>query len=316
MRRTLQLFLLAAPFLAAPLAAQDANFIYSMADIEAKMHASEFRVLSVAGSRAANDRTQRVTLQYPDSAVMIVKWGNAEPGGDSFNNAPRYEQAAYELQKLIFPPEEYVVPPTTMRVFPLLEAQAVDNRARPTFDGANSVLVLLQYWMSAVTNEDFWDKDRFEADTVYARYFANMNILTHLIDHRDANTGNFLISIVEQRPRVFSVDNGVAFRSERSNRGTEWGRLRIDRLPHATVEHLRAITPERLTDALATLAEWQIQGGELVPVEHGPNLRDNRGVREEEGRVQIGLTKAEINDIAKRLEDLLKKVDEGKIDVF
>lgn len=37
------------------------------------------------------------------------------------------------------------------------------------------------------------------------------NLLTYLIEHRDAREGNFLISSVGSRPVVFPVDNGEAF---------------------------------------------------------------------------------------------------------
>jgi hypothetical protein len=256
-----------------------------------------------------------VVLQYSDSTIVIVKWASSAKGGHAFNNAPRYEAAAYELQKLFLPPEEYVVPPTALRAFPLATAQTADAGARPTFDNASSVVTLVQYWMSSVTNDDFWDKDRFEADTMYARYLGNMNAFTHLIDHRDANTGNFLIS-TSPTPRVFAVDNGVAFRSERSDRGTEWGRLRVDRLPHATMERLRALTEDEVHAALEVLVEFTVQNGELVQVPAGPNLDDKKGVREKDGRVQMGLTRAEIGDITKRIRELLKRVDDGKIQTF
>lgn len=300
----------------APAAAQDANFLYPMPRIEQLLRADDFQIIDVHGARAEGDRTQRVTVQYSDGTVMIIKWANAARGGHAFNNAPRYEAAAYELQRLFLPADEYVVPPTVLRAFPVALARVPDEDVRATFDGAESVLTLLQYWMSAVTNENFWDEDRFEADTVYARYFANMNILTHLIDHRDANVGNFLVSRMPQKPRVFAVDNGVAFRSQRSNRGTEWGRLRIDRLPRATVERLRAVTDEQLHGALEVIAEFVIRGGLLESVPPGANLDDGKGVREEDGRVQLGLTRHEISDVSRRLRDLLKRIDDGKIEVF
>ena len=40
---------------------------------------------------------------------------------------------------------------------------------------------------------------------------ANFNVFTYLVSHNDENEGNYLISGVEDNPRVFSVDNGLAF---------------------------------------------------------------------------------------------------------
>jgi len=53
-----------------------------------------------------------------------------------------------------------------------------------------------------------------------------------------------------------------------------------------------------------------------VPTELGPNLRDNRGVRIQDDRVQFGLTQREIRDVAGRIESLLRDVDRGRIQTF
>ena len=50
-----------------------------------------------------------------------MKLRKAEPGADTFNNVPRYDLAAYELQKLFLDPAEYVVPPTALRMVPLAD---------------------------------------------------------------------------------------------------------------------------------------------------------------------------------------------------
>lgn len=300
----------------AMLRAQDGNFLHPVATIETLLQDSVFRIADFRGSRAEGDRTQRVLLEFNDTLNLLGKWARAGRGASEFNNEPRYEIAAYRVQKLFLGADEYVVPPTVLRSFPLDYVQQHDPEAVATFDDANSVLVVLQYWLSAVTNEDFWDEDRFEQDSVYARHIANMNVLTHLIDHRDANVGNYLVSRIPVNPRVFSVDNGVAFRSQRSDRGTQWRNIRVDRLPHATVERLRAITEQDLTDALGVLYEFETRDGLLQPRPPGPNLDDGRGVRRRDGVVQLGLTRGEIGDVAKRLRGLIERIDEGKLPVF
>lgn len=302
--------------LAPQVSAQDANVLFPVSVIEQRLRDEPLNVVDVRGSRMTNDRTQRVVLGYPDSSTMVVKWAKAAPNGAAFNNEPRYEAAAYELQKLFLEPEDYVVPPTIMRAVPVDWYRAYDPAASPTFSNTRSVVLVVQYWLSMVTPENFWDKDRFAKDTVYARHFANFNLLTHLIRHSDANKGNYLISQSAENPRLFSVDNGVAFRSEISDRGYEWRELRVDRLPHATVERLRQITREDLDNALGVIVHFDIQDGQLVRAEPAGNLRDGRGVRRTDAAIQFGLTRAEIGDVEGRLRRVLQRVDEGKIEVF
>ena len=284
--------------------------------VEEYMRADGFQIIDWRGSRAPGDRTQQVTLQYPDSTVIKVKWANAPRGGGTFNNEPRYERAAYVLQKIFLGEDEYVVPPTILRVFPLEYVRAQVPEVSPTFGNAASVLVAIQYWVPQLTPQDFWDRQRAETDSVYARRIGNMNILTYLIRHADANVGNFLISQVPDDPRVYSVDNGVSFRSVPSDRGFEWRDLRVKRLPAATVERLRSITRADLDAALGVLAEFEIRDGALVEAPPGENLAPGRGVRQSAGRIQLGLTAPEIGDLENRLRNLLKNVDSGKITSF
>lgn len=304
--------------LAAPLglAAQGGNFLMPVERIEALLRDSSFQVIDARGSRAEGDRTSRVGMQFAEDAILIAKWAPAPRGGGEFNNEPRYEAAAYTFQQLFLGPDEYTVPPTLLRALPTSYVQQYFPRAQSTFREAESVVLVMQYWLSAVTPDDFWNEQRFADDSVYARHFANMNIVTHLIDHRDANIGNFLVSTVPSNPRVFAVDNGVAFRSQRSDRGTTWRNLRVDRVPHATIERLRAITEDDLTRALAVIAEFEVRDGLLWPRTPTENINDGRGVRTRDGVVQFGLTRGEIRDVAQRIRRLLERVDEGRIQTF
>jgi hypothetical protein len=299
----------------APVLAQDANFLLRPDSIEVRLRDGPLQVVDARGSRAEGDRTQRITLAFEDGSVLVAKLAKASPGASTFNNEPRYELAAFVLQKLFLGPDEYVVPPTVMRAVPTEWLRRYDEAAQPTFDGLASTLILLQYWLMQVTPEGVWDKDRLASDSVYARHVANLNVLTYLIRHNDANVGNILISTHAANPRVFSVDNGLAFGSEASNRGYAWRNLRVNRLPAATVERLRRITPEQL-QALGVLVQFEQQGPMLVPAAIGENRGPGRGVREADGVVQLGLTEREIRDVQSRLRRLLEDVDEGKIRTF
>jgi hypothetical protein len=300
------------------LGAQDANVYVAVPKIEQRMRELPFVILSAADTRFLGDRTQRVTLNYPDEdgGPMIVKWAQAPRNGAAFNNEPRYEIASYEVQKLFLDEPNYVVPPTVGRVVPVEWLKQYDPEARETFGGINSIVLVVQYWLQQVTPDNYYDRNRFASDSVYARHFADFNVLTYLIRHMDMNAGNYLISTEPSNLRVFAVDNGVAFRSEPSDRGYEFRDLRVDRLPRGTVERLRGVTEEDLHRTLGVLLQFEIRNNELVAVPPTANMNDGRGVRRSDTMIQFGLTRAEIRDVYNRLTNMLERVDSGRITVF
>jgi hypothetical protein len=203
-----------------------------------------------------------------------------------------------------------------MRAFPLDFVRERVPDAEATFrEAPASVLVCLQYWLLGVTPDNFWDPQRARGDSVYARYIGNFNILTHVIRHSDANVGNYLISQGEV-PRVFSVDNGVAFSSEESNRGFQWREMQVRRLPRATVERLRGVTHEQLTQTLGVLIEFEVRDGQLHRVPPGANMSPGRGVRRSATRIQLGLTESEIRAVERRIQNLIRQADARRYEIF
>jgi hypothetical protein len=151
---------------------------------------------------------------------------------------------------------------------------------------------------------------------VYARHIGQLNILTYLIEHRDSNVGNFLRGKTPPGVRVFSIDHGVAFASQDSDRSMVWRDLRVKKLPADAIARLRKVTREDLDARLGVLAEWRLQDGHYVASERGANRAPIRGVRRSDGILQMGLTKSEIGDVYRLLQQLLGKVDSGEITVF
>lgn len=302
----------------APLArAQDSNINFAIAEIEQKLKTDSLNIADMRGSRWESDRTQRVVLQFLDSTMMMVKWARAAAGGETFNNVPRYEVGAYELQKLFLDEPDYVVPPTIMRALPIEYYRTLDKKIKPTFGGrTNGVVVVLQYWLSQVTPSEVFDEARARRDDRYAFHLANANIFSYLVRHSDSNQGNFLISSDSTNPRIFAVDNGVAFSSMAGDRGTDWQALRVKRVPASTVARLKAITKEDLQRSLAILAEFEIQDGRLAAVPPTDNLDPKRGVRRNQTRIQFGLKDSEINDVHGRLKQLLQLVERGSLKTF
>jgi hypothetical protein len=311
--------LLAAPLLlalVATAAAQDANIRQPVADLEQLLAAEPLVITQAEISRpkAKGDITLRAEVSFGGAPPLRVKLRRAEAGADSFNNVPRYDVAAYELQKLFLDPAEYVVPPTALRMVPVADFARYAPGVARTFLAADQVLAVVQYWLSDIkVVADVYSPERFAADPVYARHIGQLNVLTYLIRHRDSNLGNFLLGKAEVGARVFSIDHGVAFASEESDRGEVWKDMRVNRLPADTVERLRHVTPQLLADRLGVLAQWQLQGHSYVPAASGENLSENRGIRRAGNELQMGLTKSEIRAVHRLLTKLLERVDSGEI---
>jgi hypothetical protein len=296
--------------------AQDANITRPIAELE-KLFAAEPLVITqaqISRPKAKGDITLRAQLSFGGSPPVEVKLRHADPGADSFNNVPRYDVAAYELQKLFLDPAEYVVPPTVLRMVGVPEFARYSPAVERTFSGADQVVAVVQYWLSDIkVIADVYLPDRFAADPIYARHIGQLNVFTYLINHRDSNLGNFLIGKQEIGARVFSIDHGVAFGSADSDRGELWRVIRVNRLPADTVARLRKVTLETLQERLGVLAQWQLKGGVYVPVPLGKNLSDGRGVRRAGDQLQMGLSKSEIQSVSRLLKKLLDQVDDGKI---
>ncbi len=255
--------------LAGPVLAQDANITMPVAELERMLANDPIKIVSAEISRpkAPGDITLKAEVSFADRPPFRVKLRKSEPGAESFNNVPRYDLAAYEIQRMLMDPHEYVMPPTALRMIPLADFQRYSPDVKPTFKGADEVMGVVQYWLQDIkVIADVYDPARFEADPVYARHIGQLNVFTFLIEHRDSNVGNFLISKAEQGPRVFSIDHGVAFASLDSDRGTAWLEMRVNRLPKDTVERVRALDKDELTSRLGVLGQWELRDGHYVPV--------------------------------------------------
>jgi hypothetical protein len=300
-------------------AAQSLNIPHPVEVILDRLMAPELEILNMSQARPliSGDRSAQVLLAGGEGEVPLpAHWKPVRAPGEGFNNEPRYEIAAWRIQQLFLDEEEYVVPPKVLRAVPLTDYEGVREERSPTIRGTNSFVFILSYWVQDVTNTDPFDPIRLERDEAYARAWGNVNLLTHLIDHKDSNVGNLLISVDPDRPRFFAVDNDVAWRSQSSSVGDRWRRLLTNRLPADVVERLRNISTEDLEGTLGVVAEFAIVDGYLEPVAPGPNLGPNRGVRITEDRVQFGLTAREIRDTEGRIRNVLRDVDRGRIRTF
>ena len=131
--RHVPLFTLLLTILPINLPAQDSNVLYPIEEIERKLVYDDFEIFRFRDLRFVGDIGKRVILKYADNKDLQIKWRRALKGGHEFNNAPRFEVAAYELQKLFLDENEYPVPPTVCRAFSMEEYLKIEKDAIPTF---------------------------------------------------------------------------------------------------------------------------------------------------------------------------------------
>jgi len=256
---------------------------------------------------------------------VLVKWKEMPPPPriDNYNNSPRKELAAYEIQKFFLEPEDYVVPTTLARCPEINNFRKLFPKAEPSIPKTNCKLGIIALWLKDVripeNAGDVYDDDRFRTDPVYAYYLSNVNIVMYLIDHRDARASNFLVATDDKRRQVFSPDNGTSFSPAFYNpflRG--WNEIRLPAIRKASVDRLRKIQRQDL-DSLLVLNQLELDDDGIYrvvdPVAPAPSERD-RAVRITEKTIQLGLRDSEIDGLYERIQELIEQVDSGKVAVF
>ncbi len=297
--------------------AADANVAYPVAELERRLATMPFEILAAKKARdLREDVALKSDVRFADGLELRIKIRPANKGGTEFNNEPRYERAAYLLNKELFDEAESVVPVTVLRALPRAQLKPHAPRILATFNGADDVVAVIQYWLQSVAApDDAWDPARFERDPAYAHHIANANVLTYLIEHGDSNKGNLLVSSAPNG-RVFVIDSGVAFRSPASDRGVLWKALRVPRVPKATIERLRTIDAGRLAALLGTVGQWQPRDHHLLEVPFTAPFNDYEGKRRRGGVEQMGLTGRELRDLVVRRNALIAMADRGEIGTF
>lgn len=278
----------------------------------------EDREIAPAGSGVTG--AYRVTAYFPRAGRELdLKWKVApRDDADGWNNAPRKELAAYEIQKWFLDPIDYVVPTTRARCAPLDAYRELVPEAQPNLPEVRCVFGVDAIWLEHVEPAaPLYEEGRFRSERGYAEPLANLNLLTYLIEHRDARSSNILASEDEGSRRVYSVDNGIAFGSWFHNFFLRsWEELRVPALPRRALDRLRQISRSRV-EALAVVAQLESDArGVLHPAPHEPPIDPRAGVVFRDGVLQLGLTEGEIEDLWRRLRDLCREYDRGTLRVF
>ena len=144
-----------------------------------------------------------------------------------------------------------------------------------------------------------------------------MNLLTYLIDHRDGRDGNFLESTDPSDPRIFAVDNGIAFEGFPWNFFVHnWNRIRVPWLRADPIARLRALPPDE-PDRLGTLFDMDAdaQGVLRVAQPRRPRSIRRRACAWHLTRCSSASPPRRSRASKERSRDLLADVDAGKVKV-
>ncbi len=246
-----------------------------------------------------------------DGRRIEVKWKAAPADtAEGWNNTPRREMAAFEIQKWFLRPEDYVVAPAAARCLRLGEYRAIDSEAQPTVRGTKCVIGTLSLWLENLEiAKPIYDPQRFIRDPPYAYHIANLNVLTYLVEHQDARADNFLAATDAANRRVFSIDNGITFGELRHNYLViNWDRIHVPAIPSETIAALRKVTRDDV-DALASIVV-------LVAGPDGMMRPSSAEPPTDTAFIRFGLTPTERDELWQRIRDLLDRVDRGEILTF
>jgi len=302
------------------------NWQFSPKEIETVIYKrwEEGKLQVKAMKRTAHGTTGALVLINHDTVSgKDIKWKfkkNVPGWVDSFNTSPRKELAAYEVQKLFLDPEDYVVP-TALPFCVALESYRKtpgNTYAAATLKGTDCVLGLASIWMENVTIPDkLYDESRFLQDPTYAYFMSNFNLLTYLIEHRDARVGQFLVSKDDKRRQVFSIDNGISFGFWPYNFFiVQWENIYVPAFRKNSIKRLRKIQRQDL-NFLGVIVQLELDDkGVLRAKPVGENLNPKEGAKYTDGTVQYGLSTSEIDALWDRIQNVIAEVDAGNIQVF
>jgi hypothetical protein len=302
----------------------------SATEIEAWLRHPELEIVGAAKTHKGKQRARILTLSVPTEQGPVVfraKW--REFATTTIFNHPRIELAAYAVQKLYLEPHEYVVPVASGHCFELSQyRERVTRTAKPSFPGVSCVFGILSYWLEHVESvedsrllEDahgnLLDEHLFWENEAYRRSLANLNLLTYLIDHDDSHENQFLVSESRKSPRLYSVDNSMAFETAKNpTLKQHWSDLRVPALPRDKIERLSALDFEDIR-RLSVIEQYENRAGRLLHVAPSPRSKKlNFGFRWAKGDLEVGLNRKEIDNLWWRIRSLVQLSRHRQVPMF
>lgn len=301
------------------------------AEIEALL-AGDLNILEARSTSTGLQRAHVMTLRSPGPHAVVFRAKWRAHSTTTRTNSPRFELAAYAVQKLFLDPNEYVVPPTAGHCFSLAAyREHVDAEARETFPGSGCVYGVLSYWLEGVTtiekaNRDGWfhgehrhllDPGLLASDPAYRSSIAHVNLLAYVIKHGDTHHNNFVVARSETQPvlhTIFSVDNSKSFTlapNRRIQPQHNWSMIQLPSVPRDAIRRLRTAD----FSSLSQIARFQPANGRLVAT--APDAtKATTGVDWAGDRLMIGLTEPEIADLRVRVDELLGRIDRNELALY
>jgi hypothetical protein len=281
----------------------------------------DYKVLSYGGAGAGTSGAEQRLIAAPGLGPEVkFKVKAMTKKLDGVNNAPRKELASYFIQHLFLDPEDFVVPTS----FPFCISMEMwrmehEGKGERNVKGLDCVLVLDSLWLVDVTLPDvLYDEEHFLSEPSYAYYMSNLNVFTYLADHQDGRDGNFLVS-KDARRQVFAIDNGVSFGQPWPFYNwfvANWNVIRVAAVRRDSVDRLRKLERSDL-DFLLVASQLEVDAeGIAHQVLPGPSLDDDEGAVHRGDTIQLGLTRGEIDDVWKRIRQLIADADSGDLPVF
>jgi len=293
--------------------------------------AGDLEILSLDDTPTGSQGAKILTVRgwwRGQSIVFRVRWRAQSSAG--LVNEPRKELAAYAVQKLFLDDDELVAPPTAAHCFPIALYRRFAPTDAPTFTNADCVLGFASLWLEDVKTvesarkadwlEDdggIWDKKLFERDAMYRASVGNANLFTHLINHGDAHTLQFMLEKTPRGLRTYVVDNSIAFRSIKNPMlllREDWSQIQVPSISARAITRLKALTGQDLA-RLATIAELELRDHQLSvtkqPLETPPSHPNEMSWHGQ--RLRIGLTEGEIELVSSRIREFLARPDVDKL---
>ena len=275
-----------------------------------------------------------VSFETGDDVHVVAKWRAQDP---DLIDDPAKELGAYAVQRLLLPPDDWVIPPVAATCLARDDlVEATGHSGWEPLAGTDCVLGLVSYWLldaigvaearrqgllathgGSERDPRLFEPRRFANDAAYRRNVASLNVLMYLIDNGDLHAGQFVL--YPEARHWFVVDSSIAFQSFANPTLIfiqDLSELHVRRIPASLAERVRAIERSEL-DALRVLSEHVIEDGALIRVAPTTSPFGGRGrVRRRGDRVQIGLREAEISGVWSRIERLRGLLARGSIRTF
>jgi hypothetical protein len=307
----------------------------SVEDADRMVRSEHLVILAAEGTTGGNQGVVALALEDPSGERLKVKWRSA--ASESLFNTPAKELAAYHVQRLLLEPADYVVPPVASQCFELEHYRERVLESATPLAGTRCVLGFVTYWLSgSITmpearrtglwpmppdgpdddDPQLFDPQRFATDDVYRRNLAILNLVTHLVNNRDAHAGQFTLYTTPWH--AFLIDNSLAFRAIPNPRTIliqDLSFILVPSIPESVATRLRTIERDEL-DALRVIEEYELRDGLLQRVEPGAPFEGDAFVRRAADRLQLGLPEVDVEDLWTRIVALRGELDAGRLTTF